>query len=82
MANKTRKNRTKISKNTGQQKIPIINSKKTRRMNGSFAGGKHTNAKKGTQLKCLLKTSKAKIYKSVYGVSTGGSIRSNIGLFN
>ena len=35
------------------------------------------NAKKGTELKCKLKSCRAKMYKSVYGVSKGGSIRSN-----
>jgi hypothetical protein len=40
----------------------------------------NTNAKKGTQLKCLMKTCKAKKYSSVYG-STGGSIRSTIGAY-
>jgi hypothetical protein len=38
------------------------------------------NAKKGTQIKCLMKTCRAKKYSAVYG-STGGSIRSNIGIF-
>lgn len=32
-------------------------------------------AKKGTQLKCKLKTCRAKMYKSVYGAASGGSIR-------
>ena len=36
------------------------------------------NAKKGTQIKCRMKTCNAKKYSAVYG-STGGSIRSNIG---
>ena len=35
----------------------------------------HINAKKGTQLKCKLKTCRAKMYKSVYGAASGGSIR-------
>jgi len=35
------------------------------------------NAIKGTQLKCKLKSCKAKMYQSVYGLSEGGSIRSN-----
>lgn len=38
------------------------------------------NAKKGTQIKCRMKTCNAKKYSAVYG-STGGSIRSNIGIF-
>ena len=37
-------------------------------------------AKKGTQIKCRMKTCNAKKYSAVYG-STGGSIRSNIGIF-
>jgi len=36
---------------------------------------KHT--KKGTGLNCYLKSCKAKMYKSVYGASEGGNIRSN-----
>lgn len=38
-------------------------------------------AKRGTELKCKLKSCKAKIYQSVYGSSKGGSIRSNQQLF-
>ena len=34
--------------------------------------------KKATQLKCLLKSCKARKYASVYGVSKGGTIRSRI----
>lgn len=34
------------------------------------------NAINGTQLKCKLKSCKAKMYQSVYGLSEGGSIRS------
>ena len=33
------------------------------------------DAKKGTQLKCKLKTCKAKKYQAVYGGAEGGSIR-------
>jgi hypothetical protein len=39
------------------------------------------SAKKGTELRCKLKSCKAKMYQSVYGVSEGGSIRSNPRLF-
>lgn len=39
------------------------------------------NAKKGTQLKCRMKTCRAKLYQSVYGESRGGYIRSNRQLF-
>ena len=42
---------------------------------------KHIYAKKGTELKCRMKTCRANKYKSVYG-SNGGSIRSNIALYN
>ncbi len=42
---------------------------------------KHIYAKKGTELKSRMKTCRATKYKSVYG-STGGSIRSNIALYN
>ena len=38
------------------------------------------NAKKGTQIKCLMKTCRAKKYQSVYG-SVGGSVRSNRNYF-
>jgi hypothetical protein len=34
--------------------------------------------KRGTELHCRLKSCKASMYKSVYGMSGGGSIRSNI----
>ena len=40
------------------------------------------NAIKGTQLKCKLKSCKAKMYQSVYGLSEGGSIRSNRSFFS
>ena len=39
------------------------------------------DAKKGTQLKALMKTCRANKYKSIYG-STGGNIRSNISMYN
>lgn len=50
---------------------------------------KHTNhtqknksyAKKGTKLNCKLKSCRAKMYQSVYGVSQGGNIRSNSLMF-
>lgn len=41
---------------------------------------KHIDAKKGTQMKCLMKTCRAKKYNAIYG-SSGGNIRSNRGLF-
>jgi hypothetical protein len=39
------------------------------------------DAKKGTLLKCRLKTCRAKKYQSVYGSATGGSARENKPLF-
>ena len=39
------------------------------------------NAKKGTQLKCRLKTCRSKRYQSVYGAAQGQSARSNAALF-
>lgn len=41
---------------------------------------KSAYAKKGTKLKCLMKSCKAYKYKSVYG-SSGGSIRENVSLY-
>ena len=35
----------------------------------------HKDAKKGTQLKCRLKTCISKKYQAVYGASRGGGIR-------
>ena len=40
----------------------------------------NTDAKNGTQLKCMMKTCRAKQYKSIFG-SVGGSTRSNRQLF-
>lgn len=42
---------------------------------------KHIYAKKATQIKCLLKSCKARKYQSVYGVSKGGAVRSNPELY-
>jgi hypothetical protein len=39
------------------------------------------DAKKGTQLKCKLKTCRTKMYQSVYGATTGGSIRTTRQLY-
>jgi len=58
-------------------------TRKTRKIRKSRKNHKvsnNTNVKKGIQLKCLMKTCRAKKYSAVYG-STGGSIRSNICLF-
>ena len=41
---------------------------------------KHKDAKKATQLKCRMKTCRAKKYQAIYG-SAGGSIRSTRQLF-
>ena len=40
------------------------------------------NAIKGTQLKCKLKSCKAKMYQAVYGMSAGGNIRSPLAAFS
>lgn len=59
-------------------------SRKTRKNTSSSRSSnssKNNNAKKATQIKCLMKTCRAKKYMSVYG-STGGTIRSNTALFN
>ena len=53
---------------------------KTRKHRKVNLDKKHLYAKKGTQLKCLMKSCKVHKYKSVYG-STGGTIRSNVVLF-
>jgi hypothetical protein len=44
-------------------------SRKSRKSSKSFA-------EKGTNIKCLLKTCRAKRYQSIYGVTRGGTIRS------
>jgi len=49
---------------------------------GSNKQNCNKNALKGTQLKCKLKSCKAKMYQSVYGLSEGGSIRSNRSFFS
>jgi hypothetical protein len=54
-------------------------SKKTRK-NCKKKRDCNKDAKKATQLKCRMKTCRAKKYMSVFG-STGGSIRSNRQLF-
>ena len=56
--------------------MPISFAKKTQK---NHSKKKHMDAKKGTQLKCRMKTCRANKYKSVYGSSAGGSIRANIG---
>jgi hypothetical protein len=39
------------------------------------------DAKKGTHIKCKMKTLKAQKYKSIFGATGGGSIRSNLRYF-
>lgn len=56
-------------------------NKKTRKHCDKNKRNCFKNAKKGTQLKCRLKTCRANKYKAVYGAVTGGSARSNRQLF-
>lgn len=59
-------------------------SKKTRKnykKNSNHLDNKKTDAKKGTKLKCMLKTCRAKKYQSVYGSATGGSIRATTPIY-
>lgn len=55
-------------------------AKKTRKhckkQNMNCLEKQNRNAKKATQVRCLMKTCRAKKYQSVYG-SVGGSVRSN-----
>ena len=51
------------------------NSKKKRVINN-----KYTDAKKGTQTKCLMKTCRSKKYQAIFG-SVGGKYRTNRQLF-
>jgi hypothetical protein len=73
MERKTRKHR-KTHKHRKTRK----HCKKT---NANFLAKQHINAKKATQIKCLMKTCRAKKYQSVYGSSIGGSVRSNRNYF-
>ena len=56
-----------------------INTKNNKKTRKNYK--KHKDAKKGTQHKHKLKTCRAKKYKSIYGVSGCGSIRSAINSF-
>ena len=67
-AKKTRKNCKKTRKNY----------KKNHR---DCLVAQNKDAKKGTQIKCMMKTCRAKKYQAIYGSSGGGSIRSNRRLF-
>jgi hypothetical protein len=42
---------------------------------------RHKKNKRGAELDCRLKSCKASMYKSVYGMSGGGYIRSNMHMF-
>ena len=44
----------------------------------NYLPAENNYAKKGTELKCKLKSCISKKYQSVYGASTGGSIRKTI----
>jgi hypothetical protein len=50
--------------------------KHRKKPNANCLEKQNINAKKATQIKCRMKTCRAKKYQSVYG-SVGGSIRSN-----
>lgn len=61
--------------------MPHKTRKHRKSINNHSLEQKHIYAKKGTQLKCLMKSCKAHKYKSVYG-SSGGSIRENASLYS
>jgi hypothetical protein len=61
--------------------MPIRRTNKTRKNCKKNKRDCHKDAKKGTQLKCRLKTCRAKKYQAVYGAATGGSIRASRQLF-
>jgi len=46
-----------------------------------YLDNQNKDAKKGTQLKCRLKTCRSKKYQSIYGASVGGSIRTERQIF-
>ena len=56
-------------------------NKKTRKHCKKNTRNCNKDAKKGTQLKCRLKTCRAKKYQAVYGAIRGGSARENRQLF-
>jgi len=58
----------------------INKTRKNRKKNISLIT-QNKDAKKGTQLKCKLKTYRAKKYQAVYGSTIGGSIRQTRQLF-
>ena len=61
--------------------MPISFTRKTRKnCKKSHHRDCNKDAKKATQLKCRMKTCRAKKYQAIYG-STGGSIRSTRQLF-
>ena len=55
-------------------------TRKHRKTRSKPKPSKHTDAKKGAHINCLMKTCRAKKYKAIYG-SSGGNIRSNRALF-
>ena len=57
--------------------MPIRRTNKTRKNCKKNESDYHKDAKKGTQLKCRLKTCIAKKYQGVYGADTGGGIRAD-----
>jgi hypothetical protein len=61
--------------------MPISSAKKTRKHSKKRENQYNKFAKKGTSLKCRMKTSIVKKYQSVYGSASGGKIRSERLLF-
>jgi hypothetical protein len=61
--------------------MPISFAKKTRKHCKKNKRDCNKDAKKGTQLKCRLKTCRAKKYQAVYGATRGGSARETRPLF-
>ena len=61
--------------------MPISFARKTRKHCKKNKRDCHKDAKKGTLLKCRLKTCRAKKYISVYGSARGGSSREPRPLF-
>lgn len=61
--------------------MTINYSKKTRKNCKKKLRDCDKDAKKGTHIKCRLKTCRAKKYQSVYGAARGGNIRAARPLF-
>ena len=49
---------------------------KTRKLHKKNNLYPHNFAKKGTDIKCRMKTCRAKKYQAIYGATSGGNIRS------